>query len=42
MQLYLFCDITMHGTIITVIAESPEVVVSVEGSGVAGTSYTLT
>ena len=28
--------------IITVIAESPEVVVSVEGSGVAGTSYTLT
>ena len=29
-------------SIITVIAESPEVVVSGEGSGVAGTSYTLT
>ena len=42
MQLYLFCDITLHGNIITVIAESPEVVVSGEGSGVAGTSYTLT
>ena len=32
----------MVATIITVIAESPEVVVSGEGSGVAGTSYTLT
>ena len=42
MQLYLFCDITLHGNIITVIAESPEVVVSGEGSGVTGTSYTLT
>ena len=42
MQLYLFCDITLHGNIITVIAESPEVVVSGELSGVAGTSYTLT
>ena len=38
----LFCDITLHGNIITVIAESPEVVVSGEGSGVAGTLYTLT
>ena len=42
MQLYLFCDITLHGNIITVIAESPEVVVSGEGSVVAGTSYILT